>query len=432
MLNSSKKLADLLMETGSVTKFVDRQTWVTLAGDLKNIFHKFAIDTKNAEDIGKYSVHLCKVYRQNEPSSRKVKYLARKTGFPGAPDQVTNKYLTVDAEKVIADRAAAFVEDFMNGNGQYDYIRQQDWYRSGEYVIAVDVNYYPDRGGVFKRYPLFHKDTGGNNIFVNLLFDNDSVIEATEWYTDLAVPSQKRIAWQQGLMPKAHLTALTEARGALARKVNPAEPGVVQGGVSDSVFTYVSWVDDLVWHATPIDYARLLLNLETAQWLHSKLSPLVDADDFLSYAYNLYVYGLEIVGTMSEVPGPHLRPWMGANFTRIQDIDEPVARTIWRELYSGADGVRKFTEDAQARLAVDWRITGAVSEATDRDPSLDGGRRINETPVNLSRIRRVNSDPNMLERLKQVQEANKNKTRSFIRTWVRVLPKASTEFTGLQ
>jgi len=432
MLNSSKKLADLVMETGSVTKFADQKRWVDLAGDLKKIFHTFATDTKTAEDIGRYSVHLCTVYRQNEPSSRKVKYLARSTGFADTPDEVTNKYLTVDAEKVIADRAAVFVEDFMNGNGQWDYIQQQDWYRSGEYVIAVDVNYYPDRGGVFKRYPQFHKDTGGNNIFVNLIFDNDTVIEATEWYTDLAVPSQKRFAWQQGLMPKAHMTALTEARAALARKVNPTEPGVVQGGVSDSVYTYVSWVDDLVWHATPIDYERLQLNLGVAQWLHSQLTPLVNADDFVVPAYNLYVYGLEIIGTMSEVPGPHLRPWMGANFTRIQDIDEPAARRIWRELYSGADGARKFTEDAQARLAVDWRITGAVGEATDVDSSLAGSKRITETPVNLSKIRRVNSDPNMLARLKQVQAANVGKTRSFIRTWVRVLPKASTEFTALR
>ncbi|MFD1045987.1 hypothetical protein ACFQ1S_10645, partial [Kibdelosporangium lantanae] len=352
MLNSSMKLADLLMDTGSVTKFVDRQTWVTLADDLKRIFYRYATDTKNAEEIGKYSVHLCTVYHQNQPNNRKVRYLARETGFAGAADKVADNYLTKDAEKVIADRAARFVEDFMAGNGQWDYIRQQEWYRNGDYVIAVDVNYYPDRGGVFKRFPQFHKDTGGNNIFVNLVFDNDSVIEATEWYTDLAVPSQKRVAWQQGLMPKDHMTALTEARAALASKVDPAEPGVVEGGVSDSVYTYVSWVDDLVWHATPIDYARLPLNLEMAQWLHGQLTPLVNANDFFLFAYNLYVYGLEIIGTMSEVPGPHLRPWMGTNFTRIQDIDEPVARTIWRELYSGTDGARRFTEDAQARLAV--------------------------------------------------------------------------------
>ncbi|MFD1044969.1 hypothetical protein ACFQ1S_04835, partial [Kibdelosporangium lantanae] len=76
-------------------------------------------------------------------------------------------------------------------------------------------------------------------------------------------------------------------------------------------------------------------------------------------------------------------------------------------------------------------ITGAVGEATDRDPSLAGSKRITETPVNLSRIRRVNSDPDMLARLRQVQEANKGKTRSFIRTWVRVLPKTSSEFTAV-
>jgi hypothetical protein len=40
-----------------------------------------------------------------------------------------------------------FLEKFMEANGQWDYIRNQDWYTGGKYVIGIDVNYYPDRSG---------------------------------------------------------------------------------------------------------------------------------------------------------------------------------------------------------------------------------------------------------------------------------------------
>jgi hypothetical protein len=81
--------------------------------------------------------------------------------------------------------AVDFLEKFMGANRQWDYLEGQKWYIEADYVIAIDVNYYPDRSG-FKAYPEFHKDTGGNNIFVNLIFDNKNDIEATEWFADLA------------------------------------------------------------------------------------------------------------------------------------------------------------------------------------------------------------------------------------------------------
>jgi hypothetical protein len=72
----------------------------------------------------------------------------------------------------------------MELNGQWPYLKRQNWYTSGKYVIAVDINFYPDRSG-HKGTPVFHKDSGGNNIFVNLIFDNQDTIEATEWVVDL-------------------------------------------------------------------------------------------------------------------------------------------------------------------------------------------------------------------------------------------------------
>ncbi|MFD1044968.1 hypothetical protein ACFQ1S_04830 [Kibdelosporangium lantanae] len=347
MFSSTPKLESLLMNTGTVTEFVSKETWTTLAATLKKVFYDQYAGTFEEEDIAGYTAELCTVYHRNKEPHRRIRYLARQKAF-GEDNPDVDKYLDASTEQKVCDMAAKFVDEFIDRNGQWAYIRQQPWYESGEYVIAVDVNYYPNRAGIFKYYPIFHKDTGGNNIFVNLVFDNDSVIEATEWYTDLALPSDKRAAWQKALLPETHLTALERARKALADKAKAAakdkdaKPEVVKGGVTDTVYTYVSWVDDLVWHATPIDLPRIEMTQEIARHIHQPLDAahtearFVYFDDDAQVRSN--IEGLEIIGTMSELPGPHLSKWLKINLPKVQDIDEPMAKQVWHDLYHGNGG----------------------------------------------------------------------------------------------
>jgi hypothetical protein len=439
MFSSTPKLESLLMKTGTVTEFVTKETWTEVAGTLKDIFYEgFARRTMDTQQIGGYTAELCTIYHQNKEPRRRVRYLARANAFGEEPD--VDKYLDVATEKKVCDAAAKFVDEFIAGNGQWDYIRQQPWYESGEYVIAVDVNYYPNRAGIFKTYPIFHKDTGGNNIFVNLVFDNDTVIEATEWYTDLALPSDKRAAWQKALLPETHLSALEQARAALAAKAElaakdkeTATPELVKGGVSDTKYTYVSWVDDLVWHATPIDVPRIEITPGIARDIHSRLDAVHLETGFVYFDAQLdsNIQGLEIIGTMSELPGPNLGKWLTTKLAKVQDIDEPLASQAWHELYHGAGGEDRFLADAAARLTAPWRITGALSEANALDPRLKNSKGMNETAVKLSMLRRENSLPDTRKKLAEAQAASFGKTRSFIRTWVRIIRANSKELDGL-
>jgi hypothetical protein len=430
MFSSQTKLESLLMDTGSVTKFVDVKTWTTLAGALKNVFHNYLLQKVPQEEKGSYTAELGTVfysYRQ----ARRIKYLARAKAFDYGEN---DGYLDAPAEQKIVNDAADFVKALMDGNGQWNYINEQDWFRSGQYLIAIDINYYPDRSGTFKEYPIFHKDTGGNNIFVNLVFDNETIIEATEWYTDLALPSSKQSKWQWKLLPKAHLDALGEARAALRNKAKQSsEPDEVKGGVSREMYTYVSWVDDLVWHATPISARRFTVDRKMALDMYPHLDA-AHTDSKFKYTDDTLgseIQGLEIVGTMSELAGPHLGEWMGKRWAIVQDIDRSIARRIWGEIYHGAKGKSNYEEDVAVRLGAMWRITGAVSAAIAKDSRLDGSKTLRVTPVGLSSRPRVNSDAAKQEELEEARTASAGRTRSFIRTWVRIIPKNSTELQGL-
>lgn len=392
-----------------------------------------------------------------------------------------------------------FLDTFMNANGQWDYIKQQDWFKDGgDYAIAVDVNYYPDRS-IYDESPGFHKDTAGDNIFVNLIFDNQSDIEKTEWFADAAEPSKNRAAWQEKLLPESHLTELTRTRDILRQEAEAkAEAGLdnhVDGGISKGRYIYVSWVDDLVWHATPasprrvytvedarndypkfdsayhyerpsrIDILKAIasspetvlhkvlerenlgaedINAALAEEIMEKVygdedgegdydsdvkaSPaqeiLKDRTKQLNTAYR----GVEILGTIAEVEGTHLNTWLRDQdpSLRAQDLDQALAKAAWQELYEGDQGVARYAEDVQKRVADgEWRVTGGTSEAIAKVRYLPYSASLEELPRDLSKRRR-RASLDQAEILK-LREANKNVPRTFLRTWVRLVRTDSDE-----
>lgn len=389
-------LDSLLMRTDPLERLLpDTTAWTTIAGKLRSVFL--------TKELAPYVIELCTAYY----ASGKKRFVHDRR-FAGQTDQVA---ASVD-----------FLETFMAANGQWPCITRQPWYTSGDYVIAVDVNYYPDRSGA-KASPVFHKDTGGNNIFVNLVFDNQQPIEATEWFADLAQPSAQRARWQEKLLPPEHLKELQAARDVLAPLHRDKD---VSGGVAKGKNIFVSWVDDLVWHSTPTTSRRMEFTVDLAVEVYKQLNASVDKDFYYYHApRKTYISALEVLGSMAECPTTAVHRWLAERGYGPQDITDRTAPLAWTKLYRGTDGEATFRADATERARTRWRVTGAHTEATAKDTKLSGSETINETSIGLSGRARANSvDPDEVE---QVRKANEGVPRSFLRSWVRILPRDSQE-----
>lgn len=402
---NGKPLDSLLMKTGPLEGLVEKhETWTLIAENLKSVFLTYILNLSKAEQA-EYVAQLCTVYY----------------AFKG------NRFITRldDADYTTkVDDTVDFLETFMKCNGQWDYIEEQAWFTSGEYVIAIDMNYYPDRSG-YKVTPIFHKDTGGNNIFVNLIFDNQKDIEATEWFADLEQPSDKRKRWQKSLLPPSHVTELKFARDSL-RKLHGAKSDV-KGGVAKGKNIYVSWVDDLVWHATPSSNRRIAFNADSAMRAYPALNKSVDGTfDHFDTVFKANVLGVEVLGTMAECSTTLLSSWLTENDDlKSQDVNLEVGRAAWKKLYSDNDA--NFRHDAQERGKTTWKITGEYSEANAEDDRLPGSVTMKETPVGLSGRDRANSTDENRKAIEEARLANVGVARSFLRTWVRILPADSVE-----
>lgn len=390
-------LDSLLMTTGELSELIpDTLPWTALAAELR---------TKYLTN-GRYSplATLCTVYHDARVQTGPLIH------GPGgvATDDLTR-------------RVVEFVRAFMTANGQLPYLEHQPWYRNGEHVVAIDLNYYPDRTWATETL-MFHKDTGGNNVFVNLIFDNKLPIPATEWFADLADPGTARSAWQAKVLPPAHLAELVAVRERL--RLGEHATGHVHGGVTKGTNAFVSWVDDLIWHATPTTTTRTEFTLAIAERAHTALGTNFYYRDEETSAV---VLGMELINTIAECENTALRRWMTSNGLEPRHLDNNKSWDAWQALYHGTANRSKFLADVTERARTDWRILGGTAEAIAKDTNLEGGGVVvGETPAGMSGRRRANSlDPGPVE---EAREANKDVPRSFIRTWVRVLPNTSTEY----
>jgi hypothetical protein len=145
----------------------------------------------------------------------------------------------------------------MEANGQLPYIQRQKWFTNNRAWVVIDINFYynrpPNEG--FR----FHKDTGGDNLFVNLIFNNKKPQLATEWIEDLKPDASKKTGALELNLPDAEIEKINSTRAAFNRAQRPYRlegHGGVRGGVAAGAAAYVSWVDELVWHSTPAPLSR--------------------------------------------------------------------------------------------------------------------------------------------------------------------------------
>ncbi|MEA5367208.1 hypothetical protein VA596_47310 [Amycolatopsis sp., V23-08] len=397
LLMEAKPLANLLVDQGE---------WVDIATRLKDVL-----------PAAEYNPgYLCIAYYgyQQEP------HIFSYAGNYRLPAVKRPKFDQLGVDTV------AFLKKFMDARGQWRYIESQDWYKNHDYVIAIEVNYYGNRSSkAYTMSPLFHKDTGGNNLFVNLIFDNKKPIEATEWFVDVQEPSGKRAEWQKTLLPEAHLKDLAALRRQLQESGQHTVPKV-NGGVLEGENIYVSWVDDLVWHATPSLNERIAYTADAAIEAYTLIS--IGLKDGKGFSQGpVRIHPVELLATIADEPETRLAKWLTAEHKRVQDLDFELARTAWFALYE--PNATNFSRDVKLRAEKPWRMVGDVAQSISRDARLDKpgatAPTIEEAPAGLSMVRRANS----LDKggLKEAAEANKEVPRSFIRAWVRVIPRTAEE-----
>jgi hypothetical protein len=392
-------LARLAMNSGKLIDVLgDDETWVSIVDKL----HEVSLDGEDTD-----VAELCTIYYVFGAPEPAVKRLEQAPKLEGQ-------------HSTAIDDIVKFLENFMMRNGQWPYINRQKWYQERKYVIAIDVNYYPDRRA-YQSFPIFHKDSGGNNIFVSLIFDNKAPIAATEWFWDLEKPGKERAKWQEPLLPALYLAELDAARNDLRKGVDLTSD--VSGGLSKAPYTYVSWVDDLVWHSTPSTGQRLEVSIDIAKGAYDALDSTLEAS-FQSDYPDAPILGVELLASMADCPGTELGEWLRKNSESVSNIYDPaVYIAAWKALYSRqkSGGKDQYDRDVEIRVkSGSWRITRVKGEANAQDPRLELSRAIHEPAVRLSKLRRTNSWPDIQKQLLE-QAGMDDKPRSFLRTWVRIL-----------
>ncbi|MGW4114280.1 hypothetical protein ACWEFJ_25690 [Actinosynnema sp. NPDC004786] len=405
--STARTLHSLLMDTGNLSKILtpeEVQVWAGLAEFLRKSFEGF-VATTDRKTLADTTADLCTAYyAHNKPMWFKESDYARQTDG-------------------LSEAVIGFLETFMVRNGQWDYLRNQDWFTDNQYVVAVEANYYPDRTGSNER-PAFHKDSAGINVFANLIFANTRPMEATEWFADLEEPSAKRAQWQQRNVPAGYLKDLAVAREALRGK----DTGPVSGGVTGKEYTYVSWVDDLVWHSTPAPRRRVPFTVEDAQRAYPVLVRTFAGDfGYVDRKLEITVLGAELARSFADDPETLLHEWATRNKQPVRDLES--AKNAWAAVYQGNGGKARFDQDVETRGRKTWRITGGYAIANSQDPNLPGSETLLETPAGLSNRERSNSLDENRQTLEAVRGDNVGVPRSFIRTWVRLVRHNSTELT---
>jgi hypothetical protein len=291
-------------------------------------------------------------------------------------------------------RVREFMLAFMRANGELAYLEQQPWFGKDEWAVVVEVNFYPDREMETNALGL-HKDTDSRNLFVSLIFNNLEATPATEWTQDREAPNTSRVQELAGLPDEVN----HNLQGARQRLGHVNKPGRdrFEGGLSPPN-AYLSWVDELVWHSSPMLGRRTKWSkAQVLSWLNKDGGSLTTFD---------------AMALLATTPGTFLH----GQFTSPQEFD----LSTWEDWYERHFSLNPTQHDYRQRLLDDI-------DAFDWDSQYRGGNFGNvETlqddeitfPTQVGQRPRSNSTADLLEKVKEA--AIKNPIRSFIRAWVTI------------
>ena len=328
--------------------------------------------------------------------------------------KVTGRTLTADLSDPRLGEAADFLLAFMRANGQLSYIEDQNWFKVLKAPVFVDVNYYHDReiGGAELG---MHKDTAGDNLFVNLIFNNEKETPATEWMQDADDPLGEKRKAMTALLPQAMMQSIVDAKTELRQPgTHAGGRDQVEGGVMPA-FAFVSWVDELIWHSSPAMEPRPKYDKEkTAEYLSARL----DSDPSALEPGDAQVLH-EAMVVLSEHAGTAMHSWWSTHALHYGGV---LTLAVWEDVLESLhtdEGERSRDVVRQDIATFDWnsvKWSGRVGEETDSEPRT--GLAKSRAPTSLGTRGRVNSDAAMNKRVNKAKA--RQPRRSFLRSWVRV------------
>jgi hypothetical protein len=347
----------------------------------------------------------------------------------------------------VLNKAWAFLDPFMRRNGQLPYIERQDWYKNGDAEVDVDINFYKDRKPEDAQLA-FHKDTAGDNLFVNLIFNNDKKMLAAEWIEDLADPTRRKLAAMNRFMPAGMIEEINTSRLAMQQNQHKIlGAGTIRGGIAGKV-AFVSWVDDLLWHATPSPLNRSAVTGFMYYWLSNPWE-YWKAKNEKTGAHRALHYLSTFPDTLIAETKQEQKQTGTQRFgTAIADAYfesvVPQASVTEDNYVEGPNYGRHMDDVARYQTQLEnASISLAIGQELAPDPKGIGTLELNQRTgirsvdrTNKPRTQRANSvsrldrkDPQRGENkkrrnkitLQELEEAAANyPTRSFLRTWVRV------------
>jgi len=304
--------------------------------------------------------------------------------------------------EAVARDACAFALALVRAQGQMDYLRRQPWYRDDRHgVVLVVETEFGRQSDELK----WHKDTEGDALFSNLVFRNNPGLPATEWSLDLQpMPPDKRAVLARN-WPPALLHELDEARRQLAQ--TPAGAMTIEGGTLPSDGA-VSWVDELVWHSSPV------LAHRSRHTLDDVMATLASAA-FTQDAY-------DILAQIAQTPGSRFSHWLHERAQPLETLDLALARQLWADMH-GAAGVQDLVDllrqDAQA---IDWterpRQTAWGISLIQPSPDSDA-QRLTLQPTGL--LGRPRSNSGQLQAM--TSHPSSHQMRDFLQVIVAVRPR---------
>lgn len=223
----------------------------------------------------------------------------------------------------------------VRANGQMDFIRRQPWFQDG--ACQVELHVMTQWGRAIDELR-FHKDTRGEELFSNLVFRSDRRMPATEWSVDLEkMPADKRAqleqAWPAMLVDAIEMTRehLVAPEGAMF---------CIEGGVLEPD-SFVSWVDELVWHSTP--------SLE-----HRPRYTLDDAARVLADpAYSLRTY--DILVQIARLKGGSFARYLAANEVPVESLSGDLVGRLFEWAHTDPDCFHLRQDWLDDARAMDWR-----------------------------------------------------------------------------
>ena len=287
------------------------------------------------------------------------------------------------------DAVKDFLRNFMVATGQMDYIRSRDWYINKTHMVEIDVNYYINRE--FGDIPVsIHKDTGGANLFVNLIFTNKAPTIGTEVTIDtrrMGALKKKSLLLH---MPQQQVQDIETARAGL-KQTSPLASKIESSELP--AYGYVSWVDELIWHSSPFIGNRPKWSKSTAQEVMTKFTN--DATKPMTH---------EAMILIARNKDSNLRKRMAKE--KKTTLTYVLAVKLWNAGYHLGD-VKSGAEVAADIDLIKWprhKVSEAVGEDQDaRDPRVEKQQGI-RTPSGLIGRPRTLSDAEEQKKWKLLQE----------------------------